>query len=140
MPDFSEIEALRQRQDRDGQQTDPMVVLAQQARVSYMVALRFEELLSDESWNIYVAHLKALQEADEAEAARWREQLEKPGQSGEQLGMIQQHLQRALGRLERGRQALELPATLIQRDATVQRAVEKLLDTGASDLVPNNGG
>ena len=140
-PGFTDVEAeLKRRQSQDGGQgPNPMAVLAQQARASHMVALRMEELLSDEAWNIYLAHLKALQEGDEAEAARWREQMEQPGQTGEQLGMIQQQLQRVLGRLERGRQAMELPTTLVSRDESFQAAAEKLLDTTSPAMVTPSG-
>lgn len=104
-----------------------------------MVALKLEELLKDDAWNVYLAHLKALQEADETEAANWRHQLETPGQSGEQLGMIQQQLQRVLGRLERGRQAMDLPQTVLDRDYLFQQAAEKLLDTSGSGAVIPSG-
>ena len=136
MPSWTEVHAELERRSKE-RPSAPQALLDAHVQGSHMVALKLEELLKGDDWNTFVAHLKAFQALDEAERDTLRSQIEAGGSAPEELYRATSRLQRVLGRLERGEQALNLPKEILARDQALQTAYEKTLDMAPPESVPN---
>lgn len=109
MPDWSEVQAVRERE------ADQRPSPSEQRRALTLVRTKLEDLINSSDWQLFCQHVEALIERDQTQLMHIQETAFSNQMVGDDLSRAMLAIQYLRGRCDAYREALQVPDTVSQQ-------------------------
>ena len=128
MPDFTEVQEARKRQDRERHAGPTDAEWASHLRIQHTISMRLEDLVKGDDWATYLSHIKALLDNDKIQIDTLKDKLLEATCVGDEVDKVRMAIQYFRGRILAREEDINLPQTIIDRNTEMQEK-QKVLDT-----------